>query len=255
MGRITETVKHLIIINFIVWIGSIVLSKYINIDDLLALHFPVSPKFQPWQIFTHMFMHSRGFILHIFANMLALYMFGSPLEQMWGRNKFLFFYFSTGLGAVFLPFAIDYFQYISIIDVLNSNGITKSEVIRELGDLRVGDYWPDWVKYIGLENGEKLREILFSQGVGASGCTMGLLVAFGMSFPNTKLMMLFFPIPIKAKYFIPLTLAYELISGIIGGTSVFGVNVAHFAHIGGALTGFLIMWYWKKNQFNKNRWN
>jgi len=255
MGRITETVKHLIIVNFIVWIASMTMVKYIAIDDLFALHFPLNPSFKPWQVFSHMFMHSRDFIPHIFANMLALYMFGSPLEQMWGRNKFLFFYFSAGLGAVLLPFAIDYFQYDSIMDVLNSNGFVRNEIITDLLNLKEGEYWPDWVKYIGLEDGVKLRQIVLQQGVGASGCTMGLLVAFGMAFPNTKLMLLFLPVPIKAKYFIPLVLAYELISGISGGTSVFGVNIAHFAHVGGALTGFIIMWYWKKNQFNKNRWN
>lgn len=251
MGRLTDTVKHLIIINSIVWIGMMIIGNS-GLYDTLSLHFPLNSQFKLWQIITHMFMHSNVFFPHILLNMLALFMFGSPLEQMWGRNKFLFFYFSAGLGAVLLPFAIDYFQFNSIIETLAINGYNKSEIIDVLNQ---GKYNPEWVKLTGQHEWMKLNEIFYQRGVGASGCVMGLLVAFGMSFPEARLMLIFLPIPIKAKYFIPLLLAYEVISGIIGGSSFFGVNVAHFAHVGGALTGFIIMWYWKKNEFNKNRWN
>lgn len=252
MGRMTNTVKHLIVINFIVWIGMIAIGNN-GFYNMLSLHFPLNNQFKIWQIITHMFMHSNAFIPHIFFNMLALYMFGSPLEQMWGRNKFLFFYFSAGLGAVLLPFVIDYFQFDSAMQTLVANGYNKSEI---LGILNEGKYSPEWVKVLGQEDWtNKIETIFYQQGVGASGCVMGLLVAFGMAFPEARLMLIFLPIPIKAKYFIPLLLAYEIISGITGGSSVFGVNVAHFAHVGGALTGFIMMWYWKKNQFNNKRWD
>ena len=252
MGRLTNTVKHLIIINFIVWFGLIALGNE-ALYNSLSLHFPLNEQFRPWQIVTHMFMHSNIFIPHIFFNMLALYMFGSPLEQMWGRNKFLFFYFSAGLGAVLLPFAIDYYQLDSALKVLEINGYTRSDV---LSLLNAGEYIPEWVNILGQDDWVgKVQRVFFQQGVGASGCVMGLLVGFGMSFPNARLMLIFLPIPIKAKYFIPLILIYEIVSGVTGGSSVFGVNVAHFAHVGGALTGFIMMWYWKKNQFNDKRWD
>ncbi len=250
MMRITETVKHLIIINVLVFIGCQVVGD--KAFALLSMWFPENDNFQIWQIFTHMFMHHPTFYLHILFNMLGIWMFGSPLEQMWGRNKFLFFYFSCGLGAVLIPLLIDYVQFNSIISPLLADGLDKETLVSILNQEK---YNPDWVKTIGESNWNSLQKIFYSNSLGASGALMGLLVAFGMSFPNAELMLIFLPIPIKAKYFIPLLLGYEVISGLTGGNSMFGVSVAHFAHVGGALTGFIIMWYWKKNQFNKNRWD
>ncbi len=251
--RITDTVKHLIIINVLFFVATMLLSsRGVDIYSLLALHFPENDLFNFWQVITHMFMHSNTFFLHILFNMLALWMFGTPLEQMWGRNKFLFFYFSAGLGAVILPFVIDYVQFNSIISTLTDNNFDRREIITLLSE---GKYYPQWIDVIGENKWVKLNNIFFQKGVGASGAVMGLLVAFGMTFPESKLMMIFLPIPIKAKYFIPILLAYEIISGLMGGSSMFGVNVAHFAHVGGAFFGFIMMWYWKKNQFQKNRWD
>ncbi len=255
MGRLTETVKHLIIINFLFWIATITVGRNYGFSELFAIHFPLNDNFHFWQIFTHMFMHSEALFMHILFNMLALYMFGSPLEQMWGRNKFLFFYFSAGLGGVLLPFVVDYYNFNQVLDLVVSNGIDKNEVLLSLNRLEYGDRLPDWTRYLSQDNWDNLASIFYQQGVGASGCVMGLLVAFGMSFPNARLMLIFLPIPIKAKYFIPLLLTYEIISGFTGGTTIFGANINHLAHVGGALTGFIIMWYWKRNQFNKNRWD
>lgn len=249
MMRISETVKHLIIINVIMFIGSLLVGN--KAFDLLSIWFYENDHFKFWQIITHMFMHSRVFIPHIIFNMLGLWMFGSPLEQMWGRNKFLFFYFSCGLGAVLLPFVIDYFSFNSLVGQLVDNGFERDYI---LSLLKEGNIDTRWKTILGDGNLNKLGQIFWASGSGASGCLMGLLVAFGMSFPNSELMLIFLPIPIKAKYFIPLLLAYEIISGLTGGTSMFGVSVAHFAHVGGALTGFLIMLNWKKKQFNRNRW-
>lgn len=250
MRGISDTVKHLIIINVLVFVCCLVVGE--NAYNLLSMWYPENANFKFWQIITHMFMHSDTFYLHIVFNMLGIWMFGTPLEQLWGRNKFLFFYFSCGLGAVLLPFIIDYFHFNSIITPLLENGFDKNSIISLLNE---GKYDTRWADIIGNENVSTLSTIFFQRSVGASGALMGLLVGFGMLFPNSELMLIFLPIPIKAKYFIPLLLAYEIISGINGGTSMFGVNVAHFAHVGGALTGFIIMLFWKKNQFDKYRWN
>jgi len=255
MGRLTETVKHLIIINFLLWIATVTIGKNYGLSELLALHFPLNDSFHFWQVFTHMFMHSETLFMHILFNMLALFMFGSPLEQMWGRNKFLFFYLSAGLGGVILPLAVDYYNFSQVVDFVVSNGVDKNQILLSLNNLNYGDRLPEWTRFLSQEQWDKLASTFFQQGVGASGCVMGLLVAFGMSFPNAKLMLIFLPIPIKAKYFIPLVLAYEIISGFTGGTTIFGASINHFAHVGGALTGFIIMWYWRKNQFNQNRWD
>ena len=177
-------------------------------------------------------------------------MFGSPLEQMWGRNKFLFFYFSAGLGAVALPWAINYYDFNNVINELVISGYNKIDILKLLNE---GNYNPEWVKILGEETWSKFIRIFMTSSLGASGCVMGLVVAFGVSFPNAKLALIFLPIPIKAKYFIPIIVTYEIYSGFTGGNSIFGVNVAHFAHVGGALIGFLIAWYWKQNQFK--RWN
>ncbi|WP_299336813.1 rhomboid family intramembrane serine protease [uncultured Psychroserpens sp.] len=263
MMRITDTVKHIIILNVIFWIGTIVIGQYGDVfTDLFAMHFPMNDSFKPWQIFTHMFMHASYvgmnggasiFIFHILFNMLGVWMFGSPLEQMWGRNKFLIFYFSCGLGATILPLAIDYYNFYTITSSLIDSGKYTMDSIT--GILNEGKFYVEWNTIVGEEKVSTLNSLFNGPSLGASGALMGLLVAFGMSFPNSSLMLIFLPIPIKAKYFIPLLLGYEIISGFTGGSSMFGFNIGHWAHVGGALTGFLIFSYWKKTQFNKNRWD
>lgn len=240
-------VKHLIIINVLVFIGCKFLGD--GVFDMLSIWFPENQNFKIWQVITHMFMHHPTFYMHIAFNMLGIWMFGSPLERMWGKWKFLFFYFSCGIGAVILPLLIDYYNFYSIINPVIESGFTKEQIVLALNDGRLNP------ELFSPENFEKLTRLFYSPSMGASGALMGLLVAFGMSFPNAELMLIFLPIPIKAKYFIPLLLCYEIISGITGGNSMFGVTIAHFAHLGGALIGFVMMWYWKKTQFNQNRWD
>lgn len=244
MGRITDTVKHLMIINVIFFVASQSFGD--EAYRLLSIWFPENENFGIWQVFTHMFMHHPTFYLHILMNMFGLWMFGTPLEQMWGRNKFLFFYFSAGLGATILPMIIDYYQFNGTINQLIIAGFEKSEIISLLNS---SQYDTRWINAIGENNVREFNSIFMSSSLGASGAIMGLIAAFGVSFPNAKMSLIFLPIPIAAKYFIPLVLAYEIISGYTGGSSMFGVNVAHFAHVGGAITGGLIAWYWKKNQF------
>lgn len=251
MRNIPETVKQLIIINVIFFIGTYIIGQPTAIS-FLGLHFPENPEFKLWQPLTHMFMH--GGFMHIFFNMFALYSFGSLLEQMWGGKKFLVFYFSCGLGAALLHVGVNYITFYQGLEVLSINGFPKTEVLQLLSE---GKYSPKWEELMGASQFNSFMSTYLTPTVGASGAIYGILVAFAFVVPNAELMLLFLPIPIKAKYFVPGLLAVDLFLGI-KGQAIFGSGgdgIAHFAHLGGALIGFIMMWYWKKNQFNNNRWN
>lgn len=252
MMRITDTVKHLIIINVIMFVGTMFIGGGELFREWFTMFFPKNDMFKPWQIVTHMFMH--GGPTHILFNMFALWMFGTPVEQYLGSKNFLFLYLSAGLGAVALQMGYSYFLFYNDLNVLVKAGFDTNQIYETLNSA-IGMRDTRWDEYLP---GQELRSFLeaFNTGmVGASGCIMGVMVAFAMMNPNAELMMIFLPIPIKAKYFIPGIILLDLISGISGQSFFSPSNTAHFAHVGGALTGFLIMWYWKKTQFNKNRWN
>ena len=245
MRSLPDIVKQLIIINVLFFLGSMSLGN--TAYDLLALHYPQNPKFAPWQVVTHMFMH--GSINHILFNMFGLWMFGGTLAQMWGRNKFLFFYLSTGLGAAALQLGINYFQISTVVEQLVEAGYSAT-VLTET--LQSGQYNTSWSNVISQTELSQLLTSFNMSMVGASGALYGILVAFAFLFPNTELMIIFLPIPIKAKYFVPILLASDLFFGF----SSYSLGpIAHFAHLGGAVTGFIMMWYWKKQQFNNNRWD
>lgn len=250
--NITPVVKQLLILNVIFYIGSQLVPVSYN---LFALHFPESLDFRYWQFFTHMFMHApMPNLMHIVFNMFALYSFGSALEHFWGGKKFLFFYISCGLGAALLHVGVNYYEFHKLIETLTNSGIDESQIYKLLGE---GKYNTEWVNVLGENGWNELRGILFGDVVGASGAIYGLLTAFAFMFPKAELMMIFIPIPIKAKYFVPGLLLLDLFLGL-KGSSIFGsgsTGIAHFAHIGGAITGFIMMWFWKKNQFNNRRWN
>lgn len=249
MIRITDTVKHLIIINVLLYL--IARFPFPALENIFALHFPLSKDFHFYEFISSMFMHSTTNLMHILFNMLALWMFGSPLEQLWGRNKFLFFYFSAGIGAGIIYTVVNYFQFNHVYDQLISMGIKNSD-IQNILSRNFNNIEGDIGKTAQLKL-QTLFEIYNSSAIGASGAIYGVLVAFGMKFPNAKLALIFFPVPIAAKYFIPALIAMDLFSGVTG-FSIFGAgNIAHFAHVGGALIGFLIAWYWKNNQFK--RWD
>ncbi|HEU4495893.1 MAG TPA: rhomboid family intramembrane serine protease [Flavobacterium sp.] len=248
MINITPVVKQLLIINIIFFIGS----QLPNLAyEYLSLFYFENPKFQFWQPITHMFMH--GSIMHIAFNMLALYSFGSNLESIWGGKKFLFFYISCGLGAAALHTLVNYYHYQDGYSILFNNGFSSQEISSLLNGGQVSLGGREAVSQQSLQS---FYSAYHTRAVGASGAIYGLLVAFAFMFPNAELMMLFIPVPIKAKYFVPGLLALDLFLGV-SGKSIFGGGngVAHFAHIGGAIIGFLMMWYWKKNQFSGNRWN
>ena len=246
--NITPVVKQLLIINIIFFIGSQLIGPAY---ELFSLYYFENDKFQFWQPLTHMFMH--GNVMHIFFNMFASYSFGSALEHFWGGNKFLFFYISCGLGAALLHLGVNYYEFNSGLQELVDAGFSQSDIYALLNDGKIDTRWPE---VLGQNNLNSFAGAFATPAVGASGAVYGLLVAFAFMFPNAELALMFIPIPIKAKFFVPGILAIDLFLGL-KGDSFFagGSGIAHFAHIGGALTGYLMMWYWKKNQFDKNRWN
>jgi len=194
-----------------------------------------------------MFMH--GGLMHIIFNMYALWAFGSPLEQMWGRNKFLFFYFSAGIGAGLIYTAVNYWQFNGVYGELINAGLQPAEI---QNILESGRYNTNLLSQVSDKSLTEMYQIYNTPAVGASGAIYGILVAFGMTYPNAKLAIIFFPVPISAQYFIPVLIALDLFSGVTG-FSIFGGGIAHFAHVGGALIGFIMMKYWQKNQFK--RWD
>ena len=250
--NITPTVKQLLIMNILFYIGSMIVGE--PAYKLLSMYFFENPDFHFWQIFTHMFMHAPlPNIMHIAFNMFALYSFGSALEHFWGGKKFVFFYISCGLGAALLHTGVNYYFFENGINTLVANGFQKVEILKILSE---GKYDNRWQEVLTVSDFQAFMGAYLGNVVGASGAIYGLLVAFAFMFPNAELALMFIPIPVKAKYFVPVLLLIDLYLGVSGG-SLFGGSsgIAHFAHLGGALVGFLMMWYWKKTQFNNNRWN
>mgnify|MGYP000028160511 FL=1 len=270
MMNITPVVKQLLIINILFFIGS----YFVPVAyDLFALFYPESDNFKGWQLITHMFMHAPfPNVAHILFNMFALYSFGSALEHFWGGKKFLFFYISCGLGAALLHTGVNYFEIHSLLSDVASLNLSTSEIHQLLnadysslfdakGQMMAGEINTllERVHCTQQQFNTIVEASMVSKGtvVGASGAIYGLLVAFAFMLPNAELALLFIPVPIKAKYFVPGLLAIDLFLGF-KGSSIFGygsTGIAHFAHVGGAITGFLMMWFWKKNQFKGNRWN
>ena len=243
MGKISETIKILIVINVLFFIGTLIIGDLAY--RLFALFYFENPSFQYWQPLSHMFMH--GGFMHIIFNMYALWAFGSPLEMRWGRNKFLFFYFSAGLGAALIHTLANYYQVHSGMEALMAAGLDKAQIFEILN---TGSYDTRILNEVSIETIRSTYDAFNTPAVGASGAIYGVLVAFGMMFPNVALMLIFLPIPIKAKYFIPAIILLDLFFGISGAAT----GVAHFAHLGGALFGFIMAWYWKKNSFDDHRW-
>ncbi len=246
MDKIPSTIKVLIIINVVVFGISQIPGIEDRMFELFAMFFTKNPNFQYWQVITSMFMH--GGIMHILLNMYALWAFGSPLEVMWGKNRFLIFYFVSGIGAGLIYLAVNYYQFNAAYQEVISMGVSAVDLQKVFSFESIND--PNLLQYLSNNSSlhheavNTLRSIFYIPAVGASGAIYGVLVAFGMSFPNSKLALIFLPVPIPAKFFIPIMIGIDLFSGVTG-FSIFGGGVAHFAHVGGALVGFLLMWYWK----------
>ena len=232
MNKLTDGIKHLIIINVILFVAPQLLQ--LDFTNMLALHFPENEHFGFWQYITHMFMHAS--FSHILFNMYGLWAFGTPLEQMWGRKKFLFFYFSAGLGAGIIYTLVNYYQFNEALETLVNSGISQNEILELMNP----------TKMYQNQDLQTMNQLYNTPAVGASGAVYGVLAAFGLYFKDAKLALIFLPIPIAAKYFIPIMIFGDLFFGM---TKYSVGNIAHFAHIGGALIGFIIAYSWKKNQF------
>lgn len=287
MMRLTPIVKNLLILNVIFYIvvqldtmyGASVYGGsggYFGLADLLALHYPTSPLFKPVQIVTHFFMH--GGLLHIFFNMFALAMFGPPMETMWGPKRFLTYYILCAFGSAALHFGYTWWDMGQMQDTIAAFSASPSlEAFNEFfSGVSLESYRLEDGRNVGVY-AQEIREAIANgnvsvasdQGshlmrewmetnrdipmVGASGAIYGLLLAFGMYFPDFKLMLIFLPVPIKARYFIPILIIVEL---FLGFQKYSWDNIAHFAHLGGALIGFLLILYWRKfDPPTGQRWN
>ena len=215
-------VKHLLIINILMYLATITFSRFnIDLTDILGLHFFKASDFRIYQIVTYMFMHVN--FGHLFFNMFALWMFGNTLENLWGSKRFLLFYMVCGIGAGLCQELVQYIQYATSLAQYETVNLGGSHIIT-------------MDSYLNMMT-----------TVGASGAIYGLLLAFGMMFPNSMIYF-YFLIPIKAKWFVIGYAVLELITGL-GGHD----NVAHFAHLGGMLFGLLLILYWKKNPAGPNK--
>jgi membrane associated rhomboid family serine protease len=202
MPPVSGVVKHLLVINILMFIGAnLVLKEH---SGTLAMHWPFSSFFQPYQVVTHMFMHAN--FMHLLFNMFGLYMFGSALEYAWGPKKFLFYYLFSGFGALLIHLIVWYIDVSTLSEIEYQLFLTRPYSV-----------------------------------LGASGAVFGLLMGFGYTFPNTRIMLLFPPIPMKAKYFVLIFAGLELFLGFRGAES----GVAHFAHVGGAFSGLILLLYWR----------
>jgi membrane associated rhomboid family serine protease len=245
MGKSTYAVHVLIGLNILLFILTQLGQELGNMMmTSLALYFPEHPNFRYWQLVTTMFMH--GGFAHIFFNMFALWSFGTLLEQIWGYKKFLFFYFASGIGASIIYLLVNYFQFHNLYNEMIGLGVSPEDIQESLKT------FDDSNLKLTRDRAAEFFSLYHTPAVGASGAIYGVLVAFGMLFPNAKLALIFLPVPIAAKYFIPILIAIDLFSGVTG-MSIFGGGVAHFAHVGGALIGFLLMWYWRKRDSGNTR--
>jgi membrane associated rhomboid family serine protease len=255
-------IKNLLIINVLVFLAQKALdaSGTLNMEDLFGLHHVKSPLFQPWQIVTHLFLH--GSFLHLFGNMFALWMFGAILETEWGPRRFLTFYFLCGIGAGLIQLAFLWYDYqpllnqflylkqhIStegIIDFYQKFGANSSS--RQIVENYAADPGNSAnINAVIQDISLTTNRILSNATIGASGAVFGILAAFVYLFPNTYLYFYFF-IPIKAKWAGLAYFGFEIYSGVVNNA---GDNIAHWAHIGGGLVGFLLVLTWNR----KNRRN
>ncbi len=263
-------VKNLLIINGIMFLATVVFENKFGFDlgEYLGLRYPTSQYFQPYQFVTHLFMH--GSFTHILSNMFALWMFGNVLENVWGGKRFLIYYMVTGLGAAVIHTGFTYYEISQMQKAVDLFAVQGGYVdFRTLIDhyssyinyqeyQRIGDFLTQWKS---LPNDPRLKQEAVSFAhvllerkadvpvVGASGAVFGVLLAFGMMFPNTLIYLYFF-FPMKAKWFVMLYGAFELYSGLQSNP---GDNVAHFAHLGGMLFGFILIRLWNKRRYHPFR--
>ena len=230
-ANIPPVVKNLLIINIIFYIAMMMFGPQ-DMTRLLGVHYFDSPDFRIWQVVTYMFMHSYDSLFHIIFNMFALYSFGTALEYAMVSKRFLNFYLLTGLGALALQMIVQAFEVYSITgSIINDGSFIIDSAKRTIS----------YPAHMDQQQASKLLGIYLSSMVGASGAVFGLLIAFVMLFPNVELMIMFIPVPVKAKYIVP---AYILLELFLGVKQIEGDSVAHYAHLGGALFGFILVKLW-----------
>ena len=212
LSGIPAAIKHIIIINVLMMLLTLMRENFMY--ETFALFYPTSPFFHWWQPVTHMFLH--GGFWHLFFNMYTLFIFGSVLERVWGTKKFLVFYFVTGLGAALVHTGVEWIQMQSLISKAAEGSSAAMASIHAMK---------------------------MTPTVGASGAIYGVLMGYAMLYPDSVLTLIIPPISLKAKWFVLIFAAIELLTGVTGT----GGGIAHFAHLGGLIFGFLLMWYWKKN--------
>ncbi len=226
-------VKNIILLNILLLLANWASKSVFGYDltTILGLYFPKSDNFRPYQILTHMFMH--GNFLHLFFNMYALFMFGGILENVWGPKRFFIYYMVCGLGAAFVHETVIMFQYNKLMGII---GPDQLQMV-----LNDGQSYFNEGKVFTNEIMKNLQMLLNVPTVGASGAIFGVLLAFGVLFPNTQLMIIFPPVPIKAKYFV---FGYGIIELVLAVTQP-GSNIAHAAHVGGMIFGYILIRYWR----------
>jgi membrane associated rhomboid family serine protease len=231
--QIPPVVKNLLIINILFFVATWVKqSKGIDLAFYLGAFYFDSPLFRIWQPISYMFMH--GGFTHILFNMFALYMFGSVLENRWGPKKFLNFYLITGLGALALQLLVQSIEVYNITGSIVNHGAVTIDLAEGMAGTNLTG--------LTREQSQTLLGIYIGPMVGASGAIFGLLVAFGMLYPNVEMYIMFIPVAIKAKYIMPVYIVIELVLGV---AKFQGDSVAHYAHLGGALLGFILVKIWK----------
>lgn len=236
LGSTPPVTKNLILLNTLVFLAAWVMRRSFNIDLdwTLALFYPASEYFHPFQFVTHMFMHAN--LTHIFFNMFALWMFGRVLESVWGGKRFFIFYFVTGLGAALFYTLVHWIEFSALKGQMT---VDQVQMVLEKGSAALRNHQNFVDPLMG-----KMNILINAPVLGASGAVFGVLLGFGMLFPNTQLMLLFPPIPIRAKYFVIIYGALELFLAL----SQPGSNVAHFAHLGGMIFGFIMIKLWQKDR-------
>jgi membrane associated rhomboid family serine protease len=248
LNNIPQVTKNLLILNVLTYIAALVFSgKGIDLFSVLGTHYINSPLFQPFQVITYMFMHSLQDFTHILFNMLILVMFGAHLERLWGPKRYFIFYFSSGLGAFLLYNSIGMWEIFELKQHMTQLGIDVNVVNHKIKEGYVNQIMFNTEdEHLVLQ---RYYDLSVSTMAGASGALFGIMAGFAVLFPNTELMLLFPPIPIKAKYLIGAYLIFEIYS------SLYAVNdqVAHLAHVGGAIVGIALVLIWRRTD-RQNFW-
>ena len=238
-NNIPPITRNIIILNIVVFIAALVMPQ---LNDYLAAYFPLLPQFRSWQIVTHMFMH--GSFMHILFNMFTLFSFGPILEQSLGEKKYLILYFLSGLGAFLLYTLWNFLQYQNAYTELNDLGFNIQGYIADPESF-INTKVPLRVQELVSE---KINPVIFGRMVGASGAIFGVIAAFATLYPDSKIGIMFIPIPVKVKYVLPVIIIGSIALEVTGNEG----GIAHLAHVGGSIVGFILDKIWKKHLYRFN---